>query len=646
MNTRNWLGSALAAVLALGLAACGAQGSKDAGPATVQNTNTEAVSVSFDCVPPAKVWVDGVEKGATPTEIALVPGAYEVTFQRPGFAPDSQRVTVSAPTTVEGSLALLREGDSEALAALAASLDVDIETLGDVPVHRGSSEHLAVLYWPREDVRMEGLSTFRVDVGDDYAGDGVLRFVSKGDTLYEEPFDPANATTIAEIPQQVLDALKVNSKVKWGIFFEDKRKSDVTAEFKVVRKDKVAKQLEKLLSSKHFRRQDPVVQSMMQAEILLNNQLYTEALQFYLGALQTWPQSTQPYHGIVKSAMRMDLKETPVYATALQYYRGKGNQAGVKSTGLGIDSIPAPLQLKTPLANLSGRTSGGSAAPKPMGPGGAGVTPGAGSTGPGGVAGPATETVPQGNQGLQLAELAQQRANEAKQRFEDASNAVAAAQQTYDQTQAAADQARAAAQESGDQLRQLEEALAAVQDSDPDAAQKRDDLGKQIARLAQQTKELADQAQDLQQQANDTLAALERAKAEAAAVEEEAKVLAEQAERAKAQAGLPTEPVQPNVPVFDPLAAKAAVDEAQKVWQEAEARVETARQGLEQAEQIMEAAKAAAEANPSDPTLQAELSRAIQAYEQARQNLPQAEAEAQQAQQAYAQAVQQASQNK
>jgi hypothetical protein len=365
MDTRKLIGMALVAVLALGLAACGARDEANTSTPTGQNTNNASgpVDVAFECVPSAKVWIDGTERGTTPVSIALTPGAHKVVFQRDGFDSDEHAITVSGPTKVEGGLVLARDGAVEALADLGQSLGVEIEVLGDVPRHRGASTAAATLYWPRLDVRPEGLTSYRIEVGSDYADDGVLRFESKGKVLYEEAFSPVNEMTTAEIPQQVIDAIKGKTKVTWGLFFEDKKKKDVKAEFTVVNEPKVSKQLEKMATSKHFSRQDPIVQQMMRAEVFLNHRLYTEALMSYLGVLQVWPDSTTPYNGIVKSMMRMDLKDTSMYTTALGFVRGKGQGMGREGTGLGIDSIPGALKAPELIAKIrEGETSSGNKA--------------------------------------------------------------------------------------------------------------------------------------------------------------------------------------------------------------------------------------------------------------------------------------------
>lgn len=611
MDTRKWIGMALVAVLALGLAACGARDEANTSTPTGQNTNNASgpIDVAFECTPSAKVWIDGTERGTTPVSIALAPGAHKVVFQRDGFLPDEHAITVSSPTKVEGGLVFARDGVSEALADLGQSLGVEVEVLGELPPrHRGAgTDPVATLYWPRLDVRPEGLTSYRVEVSPDYADDGVLRFESKGKVLFEEAFQPAGLLTTAEIPQQVIDAVKAKSKVTWGLFFEDKKKKDIKAEFTVVNEAKVAKQLEKLATSKHFSRQDPIVQQMMRAEVLLNHRLYSEALMSYLGVLQMWPDSTTPYNGIVKSMMRMDLKDTSMYTTALGFVRGKGQGLGHESTGLGVDSIPAPLKAPELIAKIR---EGEKSNSKALGSN-HGVKPydrPDDTPAPEATEESAEEQGPTLREQLlerygavsQHARLAREEADRVERAMNEAKNQLAIAE-------ANATEASANAQAAQDKVEDIKSQMKALDPNSPTYDADSQALTEQLAQAEAEAAQAAEGA--AQAQANvDAARANWEAKlqefnekdAAAKVIEEHAKALLDQA------GGLPPEAIPDPSQTKKPFSDQQVANLYTSV-QNATQTVQNVQNDIEQAREALSAAQVAANANPGDEHLAAQL---------------------------------------
>ncbi|MDJ0974552.1 MAG: hypothetical protein QNJ98_08850 [Planctomycetota bacterium] len=220
-----------------------------------------------------------------------------------------------------------KEGSLEDLQKVAAALDLEISDVGEIEVHRGSGDDDVTIYWPQENVTKEGLQTFRIDVGDEYEDDGTLEFRIGKKVLYSEPFAPEDTVTVAAIPQSVLDALKRGKTVKWGVFYEGRKKRDsVSRTFKLVDGKKASKRLKKMEGSKHFQRQIPLTRELLRTQVLEDHRLYSEALVQYLGILQVWPDSIQPFRGIVMCCRRMDLKETPLFTIASTFVRGKGSK--------------------------------------------------------------------------------------------------------------------------------------------------------------------------------------------------------------------------------------------------------------------------------------------------------------------------------
>ena len=119
----------------------------------------------------------------------------------------------------------IAEGDR---AAYEEILKTRAKALTEPEVHRGGGSEIATVYWPQRDVTLDGLQTFRIDVGEEYEDNGKLEFRKGTKVLYSQPFEPEGTVTVAAIPQSVIDALKSGSTVKWGIFFDKKNNTATT----------------------------------------------------------------------------------------------------------------------------------------------------------------------------------------------------------------------------------------------------------------------------------------------------------------------------------------------------------------------------------------------------------------------------------
>lgn len=327
-NTRHMaVATALAVGLALSLAACGSEPAATTAQVTLRSS------------PPAEVWISGEMKGTTPIELTLAAGSHDVTFKAEGFADAADTIAVEGgkDLTVDAELRARTDAD-ETLVLVARALGISRAPFESPEVHRGRGTAAVMLYWPQKDVRMEGLTSFRIDVTEDYEGDGFIEFHKGREILHREPFTPEQMATVKAIPESVREALETNATVTWGVYYENKRKKPVTAKFKVIRKRTADKQLAKLEQRKFFRRQPALVKELMRVDVLRNNRLYTEALVGSLAVLQRNPDSIQPYRGIVQAAQRLGLKDTPMFAAAMRHVSGRGG-LGRKDLGIGAEGI-------------------------------------------------------------------------------------------------------------------------------------------------------------------------------------------------------------------------------------------------------------------------------------------------------------------
>ena len=63
-----------------------------------------------------------------------------------------------------------------------------------------------------------------------------------------------------------------------------------------------------------MQRQPKITQEIMAATVLENNRLYTEALVANLTIASDYPNSTQPYRGIVTTLRRLDAEDSELFS--------------------------------------------------------------------------------------------------------------------------------------------------------------------------------------------------------------------------------------------------------------------------------------------------------------------------------------------
>jgi hypothetical protein len=308
--------------LVIGLAGCGSE---------------TTANITFRSDPPAEIWIGGEAKGRTPSVVALAAGSHEVTFKAPGFEDETFPLTVEAgePLTVRAALHVAGTGE-EAVSLVARVLDIERTAYEEPKVHRGAGDRAVMPYWPKKDVRKEGLSSWRIDVTEEYEGDGYLEFRKGRDVLHRSKFEPEGFATVGVIPETVREAARRGSKITWGIYFESKRKRPITASFRIVDGRKFQRRMAKLERRKFFQRQPDLIKEELRNAVYQSSKLYSEGLVHILNVASHNPAATMPFRAIVTNARRLGLTDTPLFLEASQYVRGSGQaRSGRAGGGLG-----------------------------------------------------------------------------------------------------------------------------------------------------------------------------------------------------------------------------------------------------------------------------------------------------------------------
>ncbi len=473
----------LALALAVALVGCG----------QTDHATEASAALTVSSAPQSEVFVDGVRIGQSGQTLALAPGEKTIEFRTDGFKTFTTKVTLVAneTKTIDASLDSIDPSSPAVVAKLMAAEGVEMAPWVAPEATRGRSgkQAVAVLLWPSKDIRKNGLVNFAVEADETYGGDASLEFRSGRKVIYREKFNPESVTTVRPIPAEVLEQVKVNSKIKWGLYFEDSR-HPITATFKVVRRTKVERQLERVRKSRHMQRQPVITRQIAEAVILENNRLYSEALVANLAIATEHAGSTQPLRGIVTTLRRLDAENSELFAAVAPNVSGKG-QRGVTARrgGLGITAW-SPLQrgsLPTPSASEGAGPSDTRTEP--------GVTPTTPSTDEGLKAG----TPEQGTSRLQT-QLDEMRAEQG----------VVQAEATAAQNEAHAAKAASERAETDAQQAQADAAAArAAYENAAQPTQAQQAAMMKAGRAAEETAEAARAAQEAAQAAEDKARGLE-----------------------------------------------------------------------------------------------------------------------------------------
>jgi hypothetical protein len=449
------------------------------------------------------------------------------------------------------------------------------------------------------------LSTFAIEVSEDYEGDGFLVFRKGRNVLYKEKFDPDNMTTVATIPLEVLESVDVGDTVVWGVVFDDRRKKDVESRFKVVNRPKADKRLARIARDKHLARQPAVVKAMVAANALENYRLYSEALVACLEVLQDHPTAVQPYQGIVTCLRRLESKDSRLWGLASQHVKGSG-RARAGRTGI-TAFAPQSAQPVTP--PTSGRGDVAARPDKPRAPGaGDGVTPGLrpvpkdGSTPSPSPTTPSSPDVPpapgvnEGDLAARVLRTAEE-ADQARQKADAAQGQADQAAAKAAEAEALAQAARRKAEEADDAARKAQQDF----DEDPSAE------NAEALNAARKAREDADahagatrhEAEQARKEANAAETEAKRRNREADGLEAEAR----DAKRAAEEAGL-------DIPKPAPSAVKDPKRELDRTRAEADRlgqEYEGLKTGVAEAQHEVDRLETLLSENPDDGIVQQEL---------------------------------------
>jgi len=299
--------------LAAALVGCG-QGEQGGKGKTAGGSGT----IQLASLPKAEVLIDGKLVGETPLTHSVSAGSHEIVLRSEAFVDHKETGSVDADKTwsVDCVLKASDPNDPVAIAKLAKAFEIGEWTEFEPQVrHRGGRESsFVVALYPRGKVRLEDLSEYRIDVGDEFEAAGTLRFKRGSKVLFEAAFDPEELSTQVPVPEKVLKTLKSGAQVTWG-FYPAKGKA-TTAKFKVVKDDpRLTKRLAKM--EKRMADADEVTLCQMRAQLYLNKKLYVAA---YLEARRALALAkdaeTPPSQALAimqGAAQRMNLKKTPLW---------------------------------------------------------------------------------------------------------------------------------------------------------------------------------------------------------------------------------------------------------------------------------------------------------------------------------------------
>lgn len=274
--------------------------------------------IELASLPKAEVSMDGKVVGETPLTLDASAGDHEVVLRTGGFDDFRQQVAVTSGETaaVDCVLTASDPNDPVAIAKLAAGFELGEWTEFEPVVrHRGANDaDFVVPGYPRGNVRLDDLSEYRIDVGEEFETGGKLVFKKGGKVLFESAFDPEELSTKSALPEDLLKSLRPGSQVTWG-FYPEKGKAK-TAKFKLVKDDpRIAKRVARI--EKRMAGQPEVTICQLRAQLYLNKKLYTAA---YLEARRAVELSndsevapSQALAVMQGAAQRMKLRNTPLW---------------------------------------------------------------------------------------------------------------------------------------------------------------------------------------------------------------------------------------------------------------------------------------------------------------------------------------------
>lgn len=304
-----WIGLV---TLSLLLTACGQE--KPASPEGAQSPPAQA-KLQLAARPAAEVQLNGKVVGKTPLTLDCEPGKHEVVLKAEGFLDYRAELEVASGATaqIDRDLVVRDATDPLVLSQVAREFELELEGLDELERHRGAGDDDAVwVLYPRDNLRIDDLNKFRIDVGVEFEAEGTLEFRKGSKVLYSAAFDPEELTTVAPIPAEVVEILeKKGGTVTWG--FYPKKGKAITEKFKVVKRDaSLAKRLESM--DKRMASQPEVVQHQLRAQLYLNKKYFVAAMNEAQLAIEKAESAPQAVAILTAAARRMKLTKTPIWS--------------------------------------------------------------------------------------------------------------------------------------------------------------------------------------------------------------------------------------------------------------------------------------------------------------------------------------------
>ncbi len=241
---------------------------------------------------PATVWVDGAPAGRTPRTLVLPAGDHVISVRARGFAAFDSKVEL-APDAVKfvvPDLSFAAQDDPVWLARVSRAARVGARGREAGLSRDGTRGADLTLYWPRGDVRVGALSTYRIDVGHAYFGNGLLQFKVNGRLVHVEAFRAKPGVHVAEIPSSVRRILRPISRLTWGVhFLGSKRGLGVMSTVRVTDGDRLDRRLAALTASRSYQNASTRMQEAARIRKIVESGNWSEGLQRSLAVLGVWP---------------------------------------------------------------------------------------------------------------------------------------------------------------------------------------------------------------------------------------------------------------------------------------------------------------------------------------------------------------------
>ncbi len=263
--------------------------------------------------PVAELLVADAVQGDTELTVELAMGRHEIVLRREGWRERRFPVDLAAAEirTIDTMLVPEDPTDPEALAQLAAALDMKMEPWSGVEAERSDADAISILF-PRGAVRVEDVDAFRFQIGEAFEQPGAIVIRKGKEELFRRAVDddwPEELETRFAVPDAVTAELRKGAKLTWG--FEPDDGKAVMAKIQVVAPN-LSRRLDRI--DKQFGAGDEVVARQLRAQLFLSKDLAYAAYREAKGALELDESAVQALQVMRKALKKMDLAKSPVWS--------------------------------------------------------------------------------------------------------------------------------------------------------------------------------------------------------------------------------------------------------------------------------------------------------------------------------------------